>query len=329
MLKIENDIFSISSDAEFERMAMEIFRYQRAHNSVYGEWCGYMLTKGEPECATEIPFLPIEFFKTREVITGLSGENTIRFLSSGTTGSVPSVHYVTDPALYERSYLQGFMDVYGDPAAYCILALLPHYTERGNSSLVYMVRDLVQRSGHSLSGFYRGDEAKLTSAIENLKASGEKVLLLGVSYALLDLCETGMKLTSNFIVMETGGMKGRRREMTRPELSAHLAAALGVGKIHSEYGMTELLSQAYNTGDGLFRSPPWMRFLIRDRDDPRHLRTDGKTGGVNVIDLANIYSCAFIATSDLGRLHDDGGLELMGRYDHSDVRGCNLMLDNL
>jgi hypothetical protein len=272
----------------------------------------------------EIPFLPIEFFKRSPVISSPITDKTVIFQSSTTTLQIPSQHYVNHISVYEKSFLQGFSLFYGELSEYCILALLPGYLERKNSSLVYMVNCFIERSGHPQSGFFLHDIDKLLKTIEELKRQGQKTLLIGVSYALMDLCGK-VKLDGNFTVMETGGMKGTRKEMLKEELHAALKAGLGTEKIHSEYGMTELLSQAYSQGNRFFKSPPWMKFYTREVTDPLGLRNDDKTGGINVIDLANIYSCSFIATQDLGKTVPGSGLELMGRYDNSDIRGCNLM----
>jgi acyl-CoA synthetase (AMP-forming)/AMP-acid ligase II len=237
------------------------------------------------------------------------------------------VHYVNKIELYKQSFLKCFERFYGSPGGYCFLALLPDYLQRSGSSLVYMCNELIRQSGDAHSGFYLDNFDALISTINQLNRSGRKTILLGVSYALMDLADKNIALSDNFIVMETGGMKGRRRELVKQELHAYLKKGFGLQEIHSEYGMTELLSQAYSRKDGLFEAPPWMRFLTREVGDPLKLRNDSRTGGINVIDLANLYSCAFIATGDLGRLHPDGKLELMGRFDHSDVRGCNLMME--
>ncbi len=330
MLKIENTIFEINSETDFEEHALLVYRQQFTRNVLYRQWCTH-LRRGPSQVKklSDIPFLPITFFKEHRVLSAPESEKTILFTSSGTTGSVTAKHIVTDPELYETSFFKTFEIFYGDPAQYCILALLPGYLERKTSSLVYMVQKLIEVSKHPDAGFYLRDQQNLLEKIRKLKVKGQKVLLIGVSYALLDLCELDPQLGPNFIVMETGGMKGTRREMLKPELHETLKKGLGVDSIHSEYGMTELLSQAYSRGDGLFEGPPWMRFLIRETDDPLKYREDSRTGGINVIDLANINSCAFIATQDLGRLHENGKLELMGRFDNSDVRGCNLMLGGL
>lgn len=306
---------------------MHAFHYQYDHDNVYKLWVDLLKTDVSAIRSMEqIPFLPIEFFKTLNVVSNPITSKTVRFTSSSTTSQIAASHYVNDITLYEQSFSLGFERFYGKASDYCILALLPNYLQRKGSSLVYMCQKLIKDSGHPLSGFFLDNITDLLDIIRQLNTSGQKTLLIGVSYALMDLCDHGLKLNDNFTVMETGGMKGTRKEMLKEELHAFLKQGLGVNKIHSEYGMTELLSQAYSRGDGLFESPPWMRFLIREVEDPLKIRRDQKTGGINVIDLANINSCCFIATKDLGRLSADNKLQLMGRYDNSDVRGCNLML---
>lgn len=330
MLKNENTLLHITSAEDFRVKALETFKAQYEENVVYRSWVDFLKIRSDQvQCLEQIPFLPVSFFKTHRVYCGDIQKARQVFTSSGTTGSVPSSHFVADLSLYEQSFLKGFRLFYGEPSDYCILALLPGYLERSGSSLVYMVDRLIRESEHPLSGFYLRDYKKLLNTLDLLKKNTQKTIILGVTYALLDLCEHGVRLNNDFIIMETGGMKGNRPEMPKSELHAVLKHGLGVDRIHSEYGMTELLSQAYSSGDGLFEAPPWMRFLIREVDDPLAFKTDHRTGGVNVIDLANRYSCSFIATQDLGRLHIDNRLEIMGRFDHSDVRGCNLMLGNL
>jgi hypothetical protein len=233
---------------------------------------------------------------------------------------------VADLKIYEHSYLNCFEQFYGAVDDLCILALLPSYLERQGSSLIYMIDDLIKKSKHPESGFYLNDFHALKRKLEQLTASGSKVLLIGVSFALLDFVELYDLKLSNAIIMETGGMKGRRKEMVREELHEVLKAGFGVSVIHSEYGMTELLSQAYSNGNGIFRTPSWMKVLIRDTEDPLSFQTTGKTGGINIIDLANINSCSFIATQDLGKRYADGSFKILGRFDHSDIRGCNLMI---
>lgn len=327
MLKNENTPFNIASETEFLEAALRAFNYQYQNNHVYKQWVNLLkVNPNKVNTIHKIPFLPIEFFKSQEVVCGKITNSTVAFTSSSTTSQTPSKHYVNDIAVYQNSFLTAFNRVYGNPADYCFLALLPSYLERQGSSLVYMCDYLIKKSKHPLSGFFLSNINELKNAIELLNASGQKTILIGVSYALMDLCDTGIKLNNNFIVMETGGMKGKRKELLKHELHHYLKNGLGVANIHSEYGMTELLSQAYSKADGKFYGPPWMKILIRDVDDALSYRTDDKTGGINVIDLANINSCAFIATKDLGRQQNDGSFEIMGRYDHSDVRGCNLMM---
>lgn len=269
--------------------------------------------------------MPIEVFKSQTVISGEFKPQEI-FTSSGTTGMETSKHFVQELDLYTKSFRKGFELFYGPVSNYCVLALLPAYLERTGSSLVYMANDFINQSRHPLSGFYLNDLSQLAENLKKLEKENQPTLLLGVSFALLDLAEQFPQKLSNTIVMETGGMKGRRKELTRDELHTILKRGFGLDKIHSEYGMTELLSQAYSTGDGVFNCPPWMRVLIREQSDPLSYAPAGKTGGINVIDLANIDSCSFIATSDLGRLHTNGNFEVLGRFDSSDVRGCNLMV---
>ena len=249
------------------------------------------------------------------------------FESSGTTGKTPSRHHVANIQLYRENFLRNFNAFYGSPEELCILALLPSYLERESSSLVYMMNQLIQWSKHADSGFYLDQLGELSAILGKRNNDRHPTLLLGVSFALLDLAEQNpISLWNNISVMETGGMKGRRKDLVRSELHRVLKEAFGVGNIHSEYGMTELLSQAYSDGDGLFRPPPWMNVLVRDPNDPLSLLPPGQSGGINIIDLANIYSCSFIATGDLGKVHEDGSFEVLGRYDHSDIRGCNLLI---
>lgn len=313
----------------FEALALELFAIQYQFNPLYRSFCQSL--KAEPagvRTLTQIPFLPIDLFKTHEIVTPLfTRPIALTFTSSGTTGQTTSKHVVNDLTVYEQSFVKGFELFYGDPANYCILALLPSYLERQGSSLVYMANKLIELSKHSLSGFHLTDMENLKESIEKLKKEKKKTLLLGVSYALLDLADADVKLTDDFIVMETGGMKGLRPEMLKSELHLTLKNKLGVSQIHSEYGMTELLSQAYSKSDGLFETPPWIQILIRDTNDPFTYLAPAKTGGISVIDLANLNSCCFIATQDLGKLQRDGKFELMGRFDNSDVRGCNLLIE--
>ena len=319
-------IFDIKTPAQFNLAALQSFRYQWEHNPVYRQFCEYLNIK--PEAVTrpeDIPFLPIQFFKEFTITASLNPVQTI-FTSSGTTGSITSKHHVVDLKLYEQSFRESFKLHYGDVTHYTILALLPAYLERTGSSLIYMVDRLIQDSNKPNSGFYLNNYEALSEKLSVLDASGEKVLLIGVSFALLDLVEQYDFNLKHTIVMETGGMKGRRKELIREELHAILKEGFGVDAIHSEYGMTELLSQGYSAGNGIFTLPPWMQIYMRDTEDALQLVEPGKTGGINVIDLANHYSCPFIATQDLGKKTDDNHFEILGRFDASDVRGCNLMV---
>lgn len=319
-------IFSISSTREFEKISLEVFRHQYHHVALYRKFCD--LLKISPQTVTQpfqIPFLPIEFFKSHPIIA--EGEKPqITFTSSGTTGAVTSKHLVSDLNWYEKSFNLAFESFYGKIQDLVILALLPSYLEREGSSLVYMVNHLIQKSGHPESGFYLDDLEKLKITLETLEKKGKKVLLIGVSFALLDLVEAHTFNLKNTVIMETGGMKGRRREMIREELHQILKKGFGVDHIHSEYGMTELLSQAYSAGDGIFTCPPWMKMYIRDPEDALTYLPPHKTGGINLIDLANFNSCSFIATQDLGKDLGNGKTEILGRFDNSDIRGCNLMV---
>jgi len=323
---IDKSVFEIDSRSAFNERCLQIFQYQYSGNPVYRKFCDLLRrTPQVVKSVEDIPFLPIEIFKTHTVVTGQPPtSSTLTFRSSGTTGANESKHFVMDPNLYETSFLTGFTRFYGPPSDYRILALLPSYIERGDSSLVYMAERLIRESGDPSSGFFLND---LDALREVLNApTPHKTLLIGVSYALLDLVEAGPLNLKNTTVMETGGMKGRRRELTRTELHVILQEGLGLTEIHSEYGMTELLSQAYAKKDGHFETPPWMKLLIRDANDPLSPSVEGRSGGINVIDLANIHSCSFVATSDLGRALPDGKVEVLGRFDYSDMRGCNLLV---
>ena len=320
------DIFTISSQKQFEKIALKVFRHQYENNLVYQEFCDYLkVEKHSVKSLSQIPFLPIQFFKSHAVI---SNQEAIQetFTSSGTTGIITSKHLVTDVSFYEQSYRLAFSTFYGNIEDYVVLALLPSYLERTGSSLIYMVKDLIELSNNEHSGFYLNNYDELISKLIELDESGQNVLLIGVTYALLDLIEQQNFQLKNTIIMETGGMKGKRKEMIREELHEVLCSGFGVSSIHSEYGMTELLSQAYSLGNGLFECPAWMHVLIRDTEDALTYVVDGKTGGVNVIDLANINSCSFIATQDLGKILDDNSFEILGRFDNSDLRGCNLLI---
>ena len=328
-------IFEIKTEAEFTAAALEAFRFQYEHTRVYRSFVDLMKVKAdEVTTLDKIPFLPIEFFKSHEIISDLQKSNSRLFTSSGTTGQEVSKHFVTDTSVYEKSFRKGFEFFYGNIKEYCILALLPSYLEREGSSLVYMADDLIEQTKNPDSGFYLHNTDELIQKLNFRKKNKQKTILLGVTYALLDLItspptpllkERGEK--NELIIMETGGMKGKRKEMVREELHKILCDGFGVNKIHSEYGMTELLSQAYSKGDGIFNCPPWMKVLIRDVNDPLKFLSKEKTGGINVIDLANIYSCSFIATQDLGKLHKNNSFEVLGRFDNSDLRGCNLIVE--
>ena len=321
-----SNIFNITSGNEFKGQALAVFSRQFNHNRVYRSFCDLLnIHPSDVKELKDIPFIPIEFFKTHEMITGNHPAERV-FTSSGTTGTATSRHFVTDVSLYEMSFRKGFEEFYENINDYVVLALLPSYLERTGSSLIYMVDDLIKSSENPDSGFYLSNLDELAGKLEMLDKKGKKVLLIGVSFALLDLVEKHHFQLRNTIVMETGGMKGRRKELIRNELHSILKKGFGISSIHSEYGMTELLSQAYSKGNGIFITPPWMKVLIRDTEDPFQILENGKTGGINVIDLANINSCSFIATQDLGKSYADGSFEILGRFDHSDIRGCNLLL---
>lgn len=313
-------VLAISNEKAFEQIALQTFALQFAHNPVYAAFCNAVgKTPQKVSNLNQIPFLPISFFKTHQVVTGSFTEETL-FKSSGTTTRQSSCHFVKSVWLYHQSFLRAFEKFYGKPEEYCILGLLPSYLEQGASSLVYMVDALIKQSNHRQSGFYLYDFEKLHQALLQLEASGQKVLLFGVTYALLQFAEAYPLPLKKTTIIETGGMKGRKKEMSKPELYDALKKAFRLDEIHSEYGMTELLSQAYAV-DGLYQSTPWMRVVLRDETDPFSI--GHSSGAVNVIDLANIYSCAFIATDDLGRRHTDGRFELLGRMDNTDIRGCS------
>ncbi|MCG1034984.1 acyl transferase [Polaribacter sargassicola] len=323
---MQEDIFNIQTQEDFKQVALAIFKHQFNNNKVYRSFCDLLyIHPSDVTKVNEIPFLPIQFFKSRKVISSLEKEQEI-FTSSGTTGSVTSKHYVTDINLYKESYLKGFAHFYGDIEDYVVLALLPNYLERKGSSLVFMVDDLIKKSKNEQSGFYLNNIDELAVKLSELDKKGQKVLLIGVSFALLDLVESQKFHLKNTIIMETGGMKGRRKELVREELHELLQDGFGVDRIHSEYGMTELLSQGYSKGNGIFKTPPWMKILTRDTEDALTIQQTGKTGGINVIDLANYNSCSFIATQDLGKVYQNDTFEIIGRFDNSDIRGCNLMV---
>lgn len=321
-----HDIFTISNQKQFEKIALKVFRFQYENNLVYREFCELLKTDVlKVKTIQQIPFLPIQFFKSHTVVSNTHPIQTT-FTSSGTTGMSTSKHLVTDVGIYQESYRKGFSQFYGNVEDYVVLALLPSYLEREGSSLIYMVNDLIQLSNQAESGFYLHNYDELIDKIIQLDQSGRNIILIGVTYALLDLIEKHTFQLENTIIMETGGMKGKRKEMIREELHQQLCEGFGVNSIHSEYGMTELLSQAYSLGEGVFECPSWMQILVRDTEDALSYVKKGKTGGINVIDLANINSCSFIATQDLGKKQPNGSFEVLGRFDHSDIRGCNLMV---
>jgi phenylacetate-coenzyme A ligase PaaK-like adenylate-forming protein len=325
-LMTASDLFTISGQKQFEKIALKVFRHQYENNNVYREFCQHLNTDvAAVKSLEKIPFLPIQFFKSHEVVSNTDAIQEI-FTSSGTTGMITSRHLVTDVSLYEQSYLKAFAEFYGNIEDYVVLALLPSYLEREGSSLIYMVKDLIEKSNNPESGFYLNQYDSLIAKLTELDHAGQNVILIGVTYALLDLIEKHRFELNNTIIMETGGMKGKRREMIREELHQLLCEGFGVSAIHSEYGMTELLSQAYSLGDGIFECPAWMQILIRDTEDALTYVGNGKTGGINVIDLANINSCSFIATQDLGKKQPNNSFAVWGRFDQSDIRGCNLMV---
>ena len=318
-------IFDIKGEDDFTRIAIDIFNFQSEYNPVYKQFLKHLnFTPASVKTLMDIPFMPITFFKNHQVVSAPPPFEAL-FMSSGTTGMQRSRHYVKNLKLYEESFVKTFELFYGPVNNYTILALLPSYVEQGHSSLVYMVDYLIKASGQNYSGFYLNDE-QFPDILTLADQQQANVLLIGVSYALLDLVSKHQFQLKSTIVMETGGMKGRRKEMLREELHQYLTKGFGVDQIHSEYGMTELLSQSYSKGNGIFRSPPWQKILIRDTEDPLSYLPQGKTGGISVIDLANYHSCAFIATQDLGRHIDNEHFEILGRFDQSDVRGCNLLI---
>lgn len=319
-------IFSINNEVAFNNIAIQIFRHQAENCFVYKDYIKHLnINPVEVSHYKEIPFLPISFFKTHQVLSS-NFTSEIIFSSSGTTGLTTSKHFVTDVSLYKKSYNKAFEIFYGQPTDVCILALLPSYLEREGSSLIYMVDDLLSQSQHPQSGYFLNDLQNLHQTLLSLKEKNQKTILIGVTYALLDFVEQFSTHFPNLIVMETGGMKGKRKEMVREELHEILCKGFGVENIHSEYGMTELLSQGYSYGKGIFNCPPWMKILLRDTSDPLSLLNNKQSGGINVIDLANINSCSFIATQDLGKFHEDGSFEILGRFDNADIRGCNLLV---
>lgn len=319
--------------SDFDDLALETFHFQYANNAVYKAYTDSLhVVPAQLRSISQIPFLPIRFFKSH-TITTTAFEPQVVFESSGTTGTTPSRHFVKDTAIYQESFTKGFELFYGDPADWCILGLLPSYLERNNSSLVFMVNELIRQSNHPDGGFYLDEFEKLAALLIELEKQQQKTLLIGVTFALLDfaayMATLNLAPLQHTIIMETGGMKGRREELVRPQVHTLLKDTFGVPAIHSEYGMTELLSQSYSKGDGFFQPVPWMKVLVREEDDPLSVRQfsvgSPQSGVINIIDLANIYSCSFIATDDTGRCFPDGNFEITGRMDNSDLRGCSLM----
>jgi hypothetical protein len=324
---LAEQVFSIKDNHTFEHVALQVFRFQYHSNAIYKSYCDVLKkTPDYVDAIADIPFLPISFFKTHNVTSSSYSMIPLVFESSGTTGQQPSRHAVPDAAIYQRSFRQAFALFYGPVQDYCILGLLPSYLERQHSSLVYMVADLVQESRHPDSGFYLYDFDRLAETLERLEKKEQKTLLIGVTFALLDFAEKHSLPLKHTILMETGGMKGRKQELLREEVHAVLKKSFSVPAIHSEYGMTELLSQAYARRDGRFCAPPWMRVLIREEDDPLSAGQQSGSGGISIIDLANIWSCAFIATEDVGKKHGDGSFEVLGRLDTAEIRGCSLLV---
>jgi hypothetical protein len=325
--RLKSAIFKIASQSEFEDLSLEVFRLQYKANAVYRKYCDLIgRNLAEIKSFKEIPFLPISFFKHHKIILdNLKIEET--FLSSGTGLGGQSKHYVSDIEIYRDSFNKSFMNFYGKPEDYCFLALLPSYLERRGSSLVFMVDEFIKKSKYPNSGFFINNYQSLNEQLAYTAKNNIPTILIGVSFGLLDFSEK-MKLLNhpNLIVMETGGMKGRKKELTREELHKEINKAFEVESIHSEYGMTELLSQAYSKGEGRFNTPPWMKVLIRKQDDPFSYVNTSEIGGINVIDLANLNSCAFVQTDDLGKVNKDESFEVIGRFDNSEIRGCNLMV---
>jgi phenylacetate-coenzyme A ligase PaaK-like adenylate-forming protein len=323
---IRKKIFSIRNSHEFNDLALLIFQFQYNHNPVYKNFVDLLgINPASVIKIEKIPFLPVDLFKTQKIICNQQPEQII-FQSSATTGQQRSKHFVTDLSLYEEAFLNAFYQFYSAPSEYAILALLPSYLERDGSSLIYMTEKLIQLTGNKRSGFYLHDLEKISDSLKLQEQQKQKTILLGVTYALLDLAETFPQPLTNTIIMETGGMKGKRAEMIREDVHQVLKQAFQVSEIHSEYGMTELLSQAYSKGNGIFQSPPWMKILIRDTNDPFCFLEESRSGGINIIDLANLNSCAFLSTQDLGKVYPGGSFEVLGRFDNSDIRGCNLLV---
>ncbi len=322
----KQQVFSIKNEQQFDEVALQVFRYQAENCIIYKEFiAGLNIDPAKVQAIDQIPFLPIEFFKTHAILSS-SDHVEVVFTSSGTTGITTSSHFVTDVSWYIESFRSAFRLFYGAIENYTILALLPSYLEREGSSLIYMADDLIKQSNNLDSGFFLYNHDELYHRLKKQQEAQKPTLLIGVTFALLDFVESYSLNFPELKVMETGGMKGRRKEMIREELHEQLWRGFGVDRIHSEYGMTELLSQGYSKGDGIFNCPPWMKVITRDTNDPMTLLNNGTTGGINVIDLANINSCSFIATQDLGKVYADNSFEVLGRFDNSDIRGCNLLI---
>jgi len=324
---IVNNIFSVTQN-NFQQQVNDTFQFQYQHNIVYQQWCDHFPNPGKQRVSVadicQIPYLPISFFKTHTVTTTLFTPELV-FESSGTTQTINSKHLVKDKSIYQQSFVTAFEQFYGPIQDWCVIGLLPSYLERSNSSLIAMADEMIKISRHPQSGFYLYDFNKLAATLQELEQQQQKTLLIGVTFALLDFAEAHPLHLQHTVVMETGGMKGRRKELTRAEVHQYLRDRLGISSVHSEYGMTELLSQAYSKGNGRFVCPPWMKVLVRDEEDPLNVSTEGR-GVLNVIDLANIYSCSFIATEDVGIVYPDGSFEVWGRLDNSDIRGCSLLV---
>lgn len=327
-------IFNIKNNIDFEKACIDVFNFQYNNNIVYKTYVDLInINPKDVINVKNIPFLPISFFKSHKV-TSFSEDSSkmLLFKSSGTTGMKRSQHIVKEPEIYKKSFINCFSYFFCDIKNYIVIAILPSYQDNPNSSLIYMVDEFIKLSNHKASGYYSDDYNRLNKTLKNLKKEGNKILIIGVSFALLDWGEQNainLKSFNNLIMMETGGMKGKRKEITRSELHHQLQSHFNISQIYSEYGMSELLSQAYSMEKEVFSSPPWMRIMLREVNDPlSNLNKKGKTGGVNIIDLANVYSCSFIATQDLGRLHGDETFEILGRFDNSDIRGCNLLTFN-
>ena len=325
---MEDKIFSVT-DSGFEELAIEIFHFQYRTNKVYQDWVNTVgVDPSSVARINQIPFLPISFFKTHQIVS-TDFEPQAVFESSGTTGMISSKHFVRDLDIYRLSFMNGFRSFYGPPDQYCIIGLLPSYIERKSSSLVMMVDELIKQSGHSSSGFYLNEFEKLHDVLLETEKNNQPTILIGVTFALLDFVEKYKMDLKSTIVMETGGMKGRREELIRDEVHEILKSGFGLDQIHSEYGMTELLSQAYSSGNGVFQTPRWMKVLVRDPEDPFQMLkmagVENVRGALNIIDLANIFSCSFIASDDLGSAFSDGRFSVSGRLDNSDLRGCSLL----